>query len=174
MAVLVEAVSIIVRLDAIKARYPGDWEAFKANVPNQTLCWDDEISRVGFMSPPDADGYIQSLIENGLRYLDADGNALDLVKIDQAKGVLSPCDWIDAGQIPIDDAGESLVMVARYTGSQDTRLCLPDGWSYEGSLSHIILRKDDVDVSLEFLRHENGNDVFLNKVTGDEVYMGRT
>ena len=97
MAVLVEAVSIIVRLEAVKARYAGSWEAFKANIPNQTLCWDDEIARVGFMSPPDADGYIQSLIECGLHYLDADGTTLDLVKIDQIKGVLSPCDWIDAG-----------------------------------------------------------------------------
>ena len=28
--------------------------------------------------------------------------------------------------------------------------------------------------SLKYLRHENGIDVYLNKVTGKEVYIGRT
>jgi hypothetical protein len=32
----------------------------------------------------------------------------------------------------------------------------------------------ELEKSLEFLRHENGSDVFLNKLTGKEVYTGRT
>ena len=31
-----------------------------------------------------------------------------------------------------------------------------------------------VDKSLTFLRHENGLDVYLNAVTGTEVFVGRT
>jgi hypothetical protein len=31
-----------------------------------------------------------------------------------------------------------------------------------------------VDKSLKFLRHENGVDVYLNKLTDEEVYSSRT
>ncbi len=54
MAVLVEALSIVVKLSSIELKYEGGWEAFKDAVPNTTLCWDDELTRVGFMVPSDA------------------------------------------------------------------------------------------------------------------------
>jgi hypothetical protein len=38
MPVLVETNSIIVRIDAIKDRHAGGWEAFDDSVPNNTLC----------------------------------------------------------------------------------------------------------------------------------------
>ena len=52
MAVLCEAISVIVRLDALEAPY-GTFEAFKHDVPNDTLVADGEIVRVGFMTPDD-------------------------------------------------------------------------------------------------------------------------
>jgi hypothetical protein len=38
MAVLVEAMSVEVRRDAIDARYPGSWQGFLRAVLNRTLC----------------------------------------------------------------------------------------------------------------------------------------
>lgn len=45
MAVLVEAISVIVRRDAIRGKYPGGWQGFVAAVPNGTLCYDDDLAR---------------------------------------------------------------------------------------------------------------------------------
>ena len=55
MAVLVEAISVIVRAAAIHQKYPGGWEAFKRIIPNQTLCADNELVRIGFMTPDDVE-----------------------------------------------------------------------------------------------------------------------
>jgi hypothetical protein len=44
MAVLIEAISVVVRLGAIFERFPKAWESFKAAVPNGTLCSDNELT----------------------------------------------------------------------------------------------------------------------------------
>ena len=38
MAVLVEALSVIVRRDAIESRFSGGWPKFLSSIPNSTLC----------------------------------------------------------------------------------------------------------------------------------------
>ena len=73
MTVLVEGISVVVRASALD-RYPGGWSAFKAAVPNQTLCADGELIRVGFMHPADVQAYVSELEQLGLRYL-VDGSA---------------------------------------------------------------------------------------------------
>ena len=55
MAVLVEAISVIVRVDSINEKFPGGWIGFKDHVPNQTLCADNELARVGFIKALDDD-----------------------------------------------------------------------------------------------------------------------
>jgi hypothetical protein len=40
MAVLVEAISVIIKRTAIDEKWPGGWEAFVRDVPNRTLCFD--------------------------------------------------------------------------------------------------------------------------------------
>jgi hypothetical protein len=61
MAVLVEGISVIIRVDSLLRFFPGGWEAFKEIVPNQTLCADNEIVRVGFMIPQDVKSFIDKL-----------------------------------------------------------------------------------------------------------------
>jgi hypothetical protein len=52
MAVLVEALSVVVRRSAIEERYPGGLEAYRAIFPH-TFCMDDHLTRVGFMRQRD-------------------------------------------------------------------------------------------------------------------------
>ena len=47
MAVLAEGISVIVRFDAIARLMEDDWAKFVAIVPNQALCCDNELARVG-------------------------------------------------------------------------------------------------------------------------------
>ena len=60
MPVLVEAISVIIKVEAIQSKFPGGWNGFENVVPNQTLCSDGEIARVGFMDPADAESFIEA------------------------------------------------------------------------------------------------------------------
>lgn len=172
MAVLVEGISVIARVPAIEERYPGGWEAFRDNAPNQTLCADNSLVRVGFMSPADVESFVKELEAKGLVFL-ADGETQDVAVADQQRGFSVKCDWAECGHV---DIGGNRIMACRAVGDDSGQLMTPDGWRYEGSLSQSFgfAPTEQTDRSLQFLRHENGRDVYLNTVTGKEVYVGRS
>ena len=175
MAVLVEGISVIIKRSVIEEKYPGGWEAFVADAPNKTLCADEELARVGFMTPVDVEQYVKHLGQYGFRYLE-EGMAIDLVVADQLRGLLAESDWCEFGQV--SGGGNNLDRIAgcRAVGSMATTLACPEGWKYDGSLSQMyaFVSTADLEKNMKFLRHENGLDVFLNQLTGKEVYMGRT
>jgi hypothetical protein len=69
MAVLIEANSVVIRVDSILTKYRGGINEFDHLVPNQTGCCDNELFRVGFMMPAGSDKFMAILIEHGLEYL---------------------------------------------------------------------------------------------------------
>jgi hypothetical protein len=173
MAVLVEAISVIVRVDAIRHRYPGGWTAFEKDVPNKTLCCDNELARVGFMNPKDCESFVDGLGRVGIIHL-KDGNGQDIVVADQMQGFTTPCNWAEFGRVDMEPG--QTVSAVRLKGTAIKRIVCPDDWTYEkshsGSFGFVPARAQDK--SLRFLRHENGMDVYLNFLTGKEVYIGRT
>jgi hypothetical protein len=175
MAVLIEAISVVIRADALLAAYGGDWDAFKDTVPNETVCADGELVRVGFMSPADVEAYVTQLRGVGLTYLD-DGSAKDLVVVDQMRGPTVPCEWIEFGHVNLDNDPRIRVAACRLNGSAQSVLVRPEGWRFSGSLSESFgfVPTEHVDKSLTFLRREDGLDIYRNEVTGKEVYVGRT
>jgi hypothetical protein len=52
----------------------------------------------------------------------------------------------------------------------------PPEWKFENSLSSRfgLVPDGQVEKSMKFLRHEGGMDVYLNLLTGKEVFVGRT
>ena len=100
MAVLVEGLSAIIRVHAIHERFPGGWKAFVSKVPNQTLCSDNELARVGFMTPDDCKGFVDHLESVGIIFRQ-DGHTQDVVVADQMRGLTVPCDWAEFGQIEL-------------------------------------------------------------------------
>ena len=172
MPVLVEAFSVIVRVDAIKTRHDGGWEDFRDGVPNRSLVCDNELARVGFMTNEDVDRYIAVLEAKGLRFL-KDGQAKDIAVVDQWHGLLTPCDWLEVGQM----GGEAVrVTACRLTGSEETQLFTPEGWQYEGSASQMLRRipKDEMDETHEYLGRQDQLDVYRERATGKLLYVGRT
>lgn len=172
MPVLVEAFSVIVRADAIKARHDGGWEDFRDGAPNQSLTCDNELARVGFMTREDVDRYIAVLEGKGLRFLH-EGQAKDIAVVDQWAGLLTPCDWLEVGQMG-GEAGS--VVACRLAGSEETQLFTPEGWQYEGSASQTLryVSKDEMDASLEYLGRRDHLDVYRERATGKLLYVGRT
>ena len=51
MSVLIEAISVVIQLEAVERFYPGGLEGLIESPPNGTLCHDDQLVRVGFMTP---------------------------------------------------------------------------------------------------------------------------
>lgn len=169
MAVLVEAISVIVRRDAIDSKYLGGWDAFEENTPNRTLCMDENLARIGFMSPPEVESFIKYLESYGLVYLQ------DIAVADMQFGLKAKCDWLKFGKLGFGSAEKVSVCwffddprIAGGTHLSDLsiQLATPVNWKFEGLLSHTL--------DLKFLRHEDGLDIYLNTVTGEEERVGRS
>ena len=172
MAVLVEANSVIVRVEAINDRYSGGWPAFDDGVPNNTLCSDGKLARVEFMDPRNSASFIAGLERRGLIYLHA-GKSQDIAVAVQGGEMTAPCDWLEFG--PLEIKPSQIVAAVWLKGTMAGEVFCPVGWTYEKSLSrqYAVVPPEQVEKSLKFLRHQNGVDVYLNLLTGQEVYIGR-
>lgn len=175
MAVLIEAISVVVRMGAILERFPEGWEGFKTAAPNATLCTDNELARIGFMTVDDVEAFIKELKSTHLVHLD-DGDAVDVVVVDQQAGPTSKCSWVEFGHLNLGGNPKTRVAACRLKGSSTMQIFTPEGWEYEHSLSHTygFVPSGTEAKSLTLLRRQDGLDVFRNVLTGTDVYVGRT
>ncbi len=99
-----------------------------------------------------------------------------MVVVDQQRGLAISCDWAETGRISLDGSSDKIITACRASDSTLDTMISPVGWQYEGSLSQTFAfaPSEHVDKSLKFLRHEDGVDVYLNTLTEEEVYLGRT
>lgn len=172
MAVLVEGISVIVRAQAVLSKYRGGWEAFNEDVPNQTMCADNELVKVSFMTPDDVRAYVQQLERAGLAPF---GNVSpDIAVVDQRQGFTMPCTWAEFGHVNYQNNPDQRVACCRLKGSQSTQMVTPPGWDYARSLTAAskFVQTDKLDTSFKYLRTENGVEVFLDPSTGKEVFVG--
>ena len=167
MAVLAEGISVVVRVESIARLLNDDWSKFVEIVPNQTLCSDNELARVGFMHPKDVEAFVGTLERRGFRYRGSGGAAMDLVVVEQQRGPAVACDWLEWGRIPMGPDGGS-VSACRLTGSQEGQVFTPEGWTFGFQAT------EDSEQRYRYLRTENGIDVYYDTATGREVYAGRT
>lgn len=181
MAVLCEGISVIVRRDAIEYHIDGGWAAFDELVPNSTLCSDGELARVGFMDPGSVRAFVETLESHGLTFME------DMLVIDQVKGPTLDCNWIQFGRFPIGDKpddrvgmcwlfeGERVMGDALYIKEGSMKLYTPPDWRYEGSLSQVFLHveTDELTDRLDFVRTEGNLDVYRDRDTGKEMFVGK-
>lgn len=144
MAVLVEAISVIVRKDAVSDRVQGGMTRLRSELPNRTFCDDEHICRIGFLSPEETASFADKLQALGLKFLDDKGAAIDFAVVDQQHGPTTVCAWLAFGRIPCDNAGNHVsacwldasnsITTDEHTLSAGT-LATPSGWSFASSLS---------------------------------------
>ena len=164
MAVLIEANSVIIRAEALIARFAGGWAAFKERVPNQTLCTDNEIVRVGFVFPDDVEPFIGMLERNGLIHL-REGEAIDIAVAVQLRGIDWRCSWLELGHVDLGNDPRRRIAACRLPGIASKQIVTPPGWEFEGSLSQIY----GVACSEHKPTHQNG----LDSYCGQELdYLG--
>ena len=139
-------------------------------MPNNTLCSDNEVARVGFMTPQDCEAFVDLLESHGLTFL-RDGQSQDIAVAVQDSGLTAPCDWLEVGQIELNQT----VTAARLKGTTIQNVFCPANWTYEKSLSrqYPVAPVENDEKSLKFLRHEGKLDVYLDLSSGQEVFVGR-
>ncbi|HOD71941.1 MAG TPA: hypothetical protein PKO27_13000 [Deltaproteobacteria bacterium] len=144
MAVLIEAISVVVRRSSIETRFSGGWGEFLNRVPNNTLRTDEDLARLGFMSPPDVEAFIRRLELGGLTFLH-DGKALDIAVVDQMQGPTIKVEWLEFAHISLIGTENKVAACWLFEGpriaagvhmpAKEMMLATPDGWTYENSLS---------------------------------------
>ncbi len=165
MAVLIEALSVIVRNATLESLYPGGVSGYAADCPNRTFCSDGVLTRVGFMAPDDVAAFLEHLEAHGLVLL-RDGVALDVAVVDQFQGLTTVCNWLAFGA---DEAG---VPRCWLSGSPPGYLSVPEGWEPGQRLTFVP--DEEMERRLSFVESRDGTDVWVDNTTGKRVYIGRT
>jgi len=173
MAVLIEAYSVVIRRETIAEKYPGGLEQYVNDCPNRTLCMDEEIVRVGFMSPVDMTTFIENLERIGFRYVE-DDEFDEIAVVDQFKGVFLPCGWLEYLKLVIFE-GDIRVAICKRKGAAIGNVVFPYGWDYETSLSKRTLLYDSksLEKRLIFLRRKDGRNFYLDALTGENMFIDR-
>lgn len=92
MAVLVEAYSVICRLETLNRSYPGGIEAYERSIPNGTYCKDAFLCRVGFSHGSDVHAWLDICENAGLKV--SDGSTWIDVAVVVQGGRSDPCPWL--------------------------------------------------------------------------------
>ena len=191
MAVLCEAISVVVRRDSIDKYFKGGWVKFQNDVPNSTMCTDGELVRVGFMSPNGVQEYVETLEKGGLQFQEKEKflgifrkgrRENDLVVVDQHQGPTLSCDWIEFGKFPYGEEEINVSMCWLFEGERiasgihmkSTRMDLhhPLGWTIAQTRDLKFSGFENFRSQYKFLRYENGLSVFLDKESETEVFIG--
>jgi hypothetical protein len=174
MAVLIEAISVVIRRETVVEKYPGGVDQYIQDCPNGSLCMDEDIVQVGFMLTVDALDFIGSLERLGFRFI-SDDEFDEIAIVDQLDGITYPCDWLEYLKVVVFE-GDVRVSVCQINGSDFSGVAFPCSWNYETSLSKhsIVMDGEDIDNRMVFLRHENGLECYLDPLTGREMFIERT
>jgi hypothetical protein len=99
-------------------------------------------------------------------------------------GLKAKCDWLKFAELGFGSAGkvsvcwfidDPRIAVGTHLSDLSMQLATPVDWEFEGSLSHTFgyTPTEHFEKILKFLRHEDGLDIYLNTVTGEEERVGR-
>jgi tetratricopeptide (TPR) repeat protein len=161
MAVTIEAFTVVVKYERVHDLLQN--EALK--IPNSTALADDHLWKISFMAETDAWNFLRSLQEFDLNV--STGPDSDAVLANEFDGSVEPyCEWLRTGK------WEKAVIAWR-EGTLPETIIAPEGWDPKVG-SGLEFYDQPKMQSLEFLRLEDNVEVFLNKNSGKEVYIGRT
>ena len=174
MAVLVQAVTVIIVNSALEQRFPGGLRAFEQSWSGPTYCSDGRISAVAFMSLEDARRFTTLLAARGFADPWATP-ARDIAVAIQGQGLLTPADWLKVDRRALDETPNAPeVTTARLVGEELETFSAPPGWNARAleSLTPITLDEYELQGTL----HSDGGGevlVYRHKETGVLRYVAR-
>lgn len=161
MAIPIEGYSVVAQVARIQ-RWLDDGSV---KIPNTTALSDTHIWKCSFMAMADAQKFVQALEQLGLN--GSRGPDSDVVIADEFHRSVEPyCEWLKM-------AVWEKAVIAWKEGTSPETVTAREGWDPKVG-SGLVFHDPSSMQFLEFLRLENNVEVFLNKKTGKEVFIGRT
>jgi tetratricopeptide (TPR) repeat protein len=161
MPVAIEGFSVVAQVDRIQHLLDGG----SVRPPNATVLFDSHLWKCSFMAKGDAEKFLQTLAKLGLNVSQGpDSDAVLASEFDQS--VEPYCEWLRL-------AVWEKAVIGWKEGTRPETVTACPGWDPKVG-SGLIFHDPATMQFLEFLRLENNVEVFRNKKTGQEVYIGRT
>ena len=161
MAVTIEGFTVV----AQRTRIQHLLDAGSVKGTNSTALHDEHIWKCSFMAEADARNFLRTLEKLGLNI--SQGPDSDAVLVHEFDRSIEPyCEWILTGLW--DKA-----VIAWKEGTRPESVTAREGWDPKVG-SGLTFQDRSAMQHLEFLRLEDNVEVFLNKKTGKEVYIGRS
>ena len=174
MAVLIEAISVIIKVESILSIFNNNIDKFESMIPNNTVCSDNELYRIGFMATSDAFNFVKNLENVGFVHLE-NNLSQDIVLICQKNGFYSECEWAECYNYKMKT--DKFVVGCRIKEGKEDRLFLPESWTYESSLycqGDFIESEDKISETHTLIEVKDNVSKYINNDTGKIVYIGRT
>jgi hypothetical protein len=161
MAIPIEGYSVV----AQKGRIERLLATGAITAPNRTVLADDDLWRCSFMEQSDAVKFIESLEKLDLN--GSQGPDSDVVLVSEFDRSVNPyCKWLVT-------ARWEKAVIAWKAGTRPETVVAREGWDPKVGSGLTFADRDSLD-NLEFLRLDGNVEVYRNKQTGKEVYIGRT
>lgn len=165
MPLHIEATAVIALKTALDNKLEDGFETFRSVAPCGICYADDFIALAGFMSPHDAEEFVQRL---ELRGLHREENSPELTVVHAQDQKMNPiCDWL----ILFDFQGH---LIATMKGNDSRTVIAREGWSPDEPPSLQHLSADQVSERLEFVERKDKVDVYRDRETGQLLYSART
>jgi len=101
MSIAILMYTVVIKLEAINEKYPGGIEEYSKT----PYVWHDHyLVGSSFMNGFDVESHINYLKKYGIVF-DAKQYSSDIAIVDQIRGILTSCDWLEFGE---DDKSESI------------------------------------------------------------------
>ena len=190
MAVLAEALSVIIKDSSLRTKFIGGTKEFLKTIPNNTYCSDGDLHRVGFMRPQDTEAYIRNLERNGLIFLFG-SFCIDIVVVDMLKGPTLNCKWLGfarqkffSGLKQYKHAEDefSVVWLLHKSGmygiplnqDKECNISVPSRWTPDKAIyGNNFIPYDKVKECLIEVGNEKGVVKYIYAATGEFVYVGK-
>jgi hypothetical protein len=138
MAVLCQAITVVVDAEVMETKYPRGMDGFLSDSGGIRYS-DGLLAAASFMSPPDVKRFVGGLTDLlGFKFVDDNRVAAEIVVVDQETGPTAPCDWVTTGLI--DD-----VRWAWKAGHDPGRRIAYEGWTIDAYRSMVFTPNEDVD-----------------------------
>lgn len=167
MAVIIDAIGVVIRNATIEKRLPGGMEQHIECLPATPFYTDGEICCVGLMDSQDVNQYLAMLVAQGFILSDESASS-EVAVVDWNGQVPHPCDWLEICQVDLDEQGS--VTVASIRGTTQERLVAPPGW--EPGRTRWLSRAE-LKMNYDYMGNEGRVEAYRHKATGDIVRVPR-
>jgi len=161
MAVLVEALSVIVGNEVLEDLYPGGVEGYRNDCPNSTFCTDGHITCVKFMDLKDVNIFISQLEEHNLLFMHRE-KSWDIAVVDEAELLSTPCDWLKL------DRNEDGIMFCWLSSLSPGEILAPEDWTKDRRVFRIGPK--ELQENFRYIKTEDNLDVYEDCRTGKLHY----